>query len=220
MAWVPSAFGAFSGLGRHCLPSTTACESFLLLPGPQGRSPDWPAASWPCRCPPREPRAVEQPGGGVMCQGVSSGCSDASREVLSPVLFLPPDPFEARSQNSPWFGILSGPRPPDVPGPVPRLQQLSYGKRLRHTEAPAWPRGFRLRSSCWSSPGEPPGLAGALGTPPASMETGVLRPGPLFSSLAPSAAITGSERRSAALELRKWGGSRPFSPPGIRPSRQ
>lgn len=49
-----------------------------------------------------------------MCQGVSSGCSDASREVLSPRLFLPPGSFQSLILSKlPGSGILfSGPRPP------------------------------------------------------------------------------------------------------------
>ena len=203
MAWVPGAFGAFSGLGCPLLAPPPVRESFLLLPGPQGRSPNWQAACWPRHCPRGAPCCGSSRVEGSCVQGFPLA-------ALTPPgkFFLPISSFPQILSKPPDSGILfSGPGPPMISQDhLPASNLCPYGKRLRHMWRPQpGPGGFRLRSSCWSSPGGTPRPGWSTGGPhqfPWKQERMVPLPA------GPRAAITGSERRPAAPELRKWGGSR------------
>ena len=160
MAGVPGAFGAFSGLGCPLLAPPPVRESFLLLPGPQGRSPNWQAACWPRHCPRGAPCCGSSRVEGSCVQGFPLA-------ALTPPgkFFLPISSFPQILSKPPDSGILfSGPGPPMISQDhLPASNLCPYGKRLRHMWRPQpGPGGFRLRSSCWSSPGGTPGLAGAL----------------------------------------------------------
>ena len=199
MAWVPRVLGAFSSLGHPRLAPPPAHESFLLSPGPQGQSPDWPPACWP-RCRPRG-----APGGADGWRG--SLCHGFPPAALTPPgkFFLPVHSFPQILSNPPDSGILfSGPRPPRMSQDhLPASNRCPYGKRLRHTWRPQpGPGGFRPRSS-WAvfSWGSPPAWLEHWWTPPVSMETE--QRWARFPA-GPSAASQGARGGRPALELRKW----------------
>lgn len=94
LAWVPGAFGAFPGLGCPLIAPPPACESFLLLPGPQGQSSDWQAACWPRHCPQGAPCCGNSRVEGSCVRGFPLAALTPPGKFFLPISSFPPDPFK------------------------------------------------------------------------------------------------------------------------------